>query len=129
MSVKYIITEKGNPSKPAEPKKFYATAKADGEVTFRKLSKEISNISTTVSDTDVLAVLNVLVKALINHLSEGRIVRFGEFGSFQVSLSSEGAATRKEFNTSLIRNSKITFRPGTNLKEMLATLKYEKYEK
>ena len=119
MSVKYIITEKGNPSKPAEPKKFYATAKADGEVTFRKLSKEISNISTTVSDTDVLAVLNVLVKALINHLSEGRIVRFGEFGSFQVSLSSEGAATRKEFNTSLIRNSKITFRPGTNLKEML----------
>lgn len=129
MSVKYIITEKGNPSKPAEPKKFYATAKADGEVTFRKLSKEISNISTTVSDTDVLAVLNVLVKALINHLSEGRIVRFGEFGSFQVSLSSEGATTRKEFNTSLIRNSKITFRPGTNLKEMLATLKYEKYEK
>lgn len=129
MSVKYIITEKGNPSKPAEPKKFYATAKADGEVTFRKLSKEISNISTTVSDTDVLAVLNVLVKALINHLSEGRIVRFGEFGSFQVSLSSEGAATRKEFNTSLIRNSKITFRPGTNLKEMLATLRYEKYEK
>lgn len=129
MSVKYIITEKGNPSKPAEPKKFYATAKADGEVTFKKLSKEISNISTTVSDTDVLAVLNVLVKALINHLSEGRIVRFGEFGSFQVSLSSEGAATRKEFNTSLIRNSKITFRPGTNLKEMLATLKYEKYEK
>lgn len=129
MSVKYIITEKGNPSKPAEPKKFYATAKADGEVTFKKLSKEISDISTTVSDTDVLAVLNVLVKALINHLSEGRIVRFGEFGSFQVSLSSEGAATRKEFNTSLIRNSKITFRPGTNLKEMLATLKYEKYEK
>ncbi|MDO4704478.1 HU family DNA-binding protein [Tannerella sp.] len=129
MSVKYIITEKGNPSKPAEPKKFYATAKADGEVTFRKLSKEISNISTTVSDTDVLAVLNVLVKALINHLSEGRIVRFGEFGSFQVSLSSEGAVTRKEFNASLIRNSKITFRPGTNLKEMLATLKYEKYEK
>ena len=129
MSVKYIITEKGNPSKPTEPKKFYAMAKADGEVTFKKLSKEISTISTTVSDTDVLAVLNVLGKVLVNHLSEGRIVRFGEFGSFQVSLSSEGAATQKEFNTSLIRSSKITFRPGVDLKEMLMTLKYEKYEK
>lgn len=129
MSVKYIITEKGNPLKPTEPKKFYATAKADGEVTFKKLSKEISTISTTISDTDVLAVLNVLGKVLVNHLSEGRIVRFGEFGSFQVSLSSEGAATQKEFNTSLIRSSKITFRPGVDLKEMLMTLKYEKYEK
>lgn len=129
MAVKYIISPKGNPAKPEEPKKFYATAKADSEVTFRQLSKEIAQGSTTVSDTDVLAVLNDLSKVLRTHLSEGRIVRFGDFGSFQVSVSSEGAETAAKFTASLIRSAKINFRPGVDLKEMLATLKYEKYSK
>lgn len=39
MSVKYTLTEKGNPSNPDAPKKFYANAKSTGEVTFRNLSK------------------------------------------------------------------------------------------
>lgn len=129
MAVKYTITEKGNPAKPDEPKKFYATAKADGEVTFRQLSREIAQSSTTVSDTDVLAVLNDLTKILANHLSNGRIVRFGDFGSFQVSLSSEGAETPEKFTSSLIRSAKINFRPGVDLRDMIATLKYEKYSK
>lgn len=112
MPVKYVVTEKGNPAKPEEPKKFYAQAKADGEVSFRKLSKEIAQGSTTVSDTDVLAVLNDLTKLLRDHLSEGRIVRFGDFGSFQVSVSSSGAETAEKFNSSLIRGAKINFRPA-----------------
>lgn len=126
MSVKYSLSKKGNPGKPQEPKKFYANAKAAGEVTFRSLSKEISSGSTTVSDTDVLAVLNDLAKALSRHLSEGRIVRFGEFGSFQVSISSEGAEKEEKFNNSMIKKGKILFRPGIDLREMLATVKYEK---
>lgn len=126
MSVKYTLSEKGNPAKPEVPKKFYATAKSTGEVTFRNLSKEIAQGSTTVSDTDVMAVLNDLTKLLARHLSEGRIVRFGDFGSFQISVSSEGAETEAKFNQSLIKGAKIAFRPGIDLKEMIATLKYEK---
>jgi len=57
MAVKYVVVEKGNPGNPTAPKKWYATAKASGELTFKKLSKEIAEGSTTVSDTDVLAVL------------------------------------------------------------------------
>jgi hypothetical protein len=64
MAVKYIIVPHGNPGKPAAPKKFYAQAKGGGEFTLRKLSKEIAEDSTTVSDTDVLAVLNDLTKTL-----------------------------------------------------------------
>ena len=126
MSVKYTLTEKGNPSNPDAPKKFYANAKSTGEVTFRNLSKEISQGSTMVSDTDVLAVLNDLTKVLARHLSEGRIVRLGDFGSFQISISSEGAETEAKFKSSLIKNAKIAFRPGLDLKEALATLKFEK---
>jgi predicted histone-like DNA-binding protein len=126
MSVKYVLTAKGNPGKPEEPQKYYAQAKADGEVTFKKLGKEIAEGSTTVSDSDVLAVLNDLTKCLNRHLAEGRIVRFGDFGSFQISLSSEGAETEEKFHQSLIRGGKVTFRPGQDLRDMLSNLKYEK---
>ena len=126
MPVQYSLSEKGNPGNPTAPKKFYANAKSTGEVTFRSLSKEIAGGSTTVSDTDVLAVLNDLSKALAKHLSEGRIVRFGDFGSFSLRLSSEGAETCDKFNSSLIKGAKITFRPGIDLKEMLSVVKFEK---
>ncbi len=126
MAVTYVLTRKGNPGNPEAPKKFYAQAKARDELTFRKLSKEIAEGSTTVSDSDVLAVLNDLNKVLIRHLENGEIVRFGDFGSFQIALSSEGAETEKKFNTSMIKSAKVNFRPGIDLREMLATLKYEK---
>ena len=126
MAVTYVLVERGNPQKPEEVKKFYAQAKASGEVTFKNLSKEIAQGSTTVSDTDVLAVLNDLSKILSRHLAEGRIVRFGDFGAFQIGLSSEGAESADKFTSSLIKGAKITFRPGVDLRDTIATLKYEK---
>ncbi len=126
MPVKYNLSEKGKPGDRDAAKKFYANAKSSGEVTFRSLSKEIASGSTTVSDTDVMAVLNDLTKALSRHLADGKIVRFGDFGSFQISLRSEGAETAEKFNASMIKGAKILFRPGLDLKDMLSTVKYEK---
>ncbi|MDR1408545.1 MAG: HU family DNA-binding protein [Tannerella sp.] len=126
MAVNYVLVERGNPGDPKAPKKFYAQAKSSGELTLRKLSKEIAEGSTTVSDTDVLAVLNDLTKVLKRHLDDGRIVRFGDFGTFQITVSSDGAETADKFHSSLIKNPKVTFRPGVDLKETLATLKYAK---
>ncbi len=91
MAIKYVLTQRGNPGNPEAPKKFYAQAKSTGDVTRKKLSKEIAENSSTVSDTNVLAVLNDLTKFLNRHLSEGQIVRFGDFGTFQISITSEGA--------------------------------------
>jgi nucleoid DNA-binding protein len=88
MAVNYVVIEKGNPT---APKKFYAQAKSSGELTLKKLGKAISEDSTTVSDTDVLAVLNDLTKVLKRHLENGEIVRFGDFGTFQIAVSSESA--------------------------------------
>ena len=126
MSTKYVLVQRGNPLKPDEAKKWYATAKSSGELTFRKLSKEISEGSTTVSDTDVLAVLNDLTKVLKRHLENGEIVRFGDFGSFQISISSEGAEKEEKFHHAMIKSSKVVFRPGIDLKEMQRNLTFEK---
>jgi predicted histone-like DNA-binding protein len=126
MTVPFVTVEKGNPADPSAPKKHHALAKARGQLTLRGLGKEIAEGSTTVSDTDVLAVLNDLVKILCRHLANGEIVRFGDFGSFQVSLRSEGAETAEKFRPSMIKSTKVVFRPGIDLKEMQKTLKFEK---
>ena len=126
MAITYVLTQKGNPGNPTAPKKFHAQAKGRNELTFRQLSKEIAEGSTTVSDSDVMAVLNDLIKVLKRHLSNGEIVRLGDFGSFQVAITSEGADTEAKFNPSLIKGGKIVFRPGIDLREMLATLQFEK---
>jgi predicted histone-like DNA-binding protein len=126
LAVPYVIIERDNPLNPTVAKKFYAQAKGRKAVTFRAICKEIAGASTTVSDTDALAVLNDLIKVLRRHLNEGEIVRFGDFGTFQVSLSSSGAETAAQFNASLIKKPKVAFRPGIDLRDMLATLKYEK---
>ena len=127
MAVEYKLVERINPLRREEPKKFYAQVKSTGEITLKKLGKEIA-LGSMVSDTDVLAVLNDLTKALARHLSEGHIVRLGDFGSFQISLSSKGVESPEKFNASVMKNPKIIFRPGVDLREMLATLKYEKGE-
>ncbi|MDP9955127.1 putative histone-like DNA-binding protein [Epilithonimonas hungarica] len=129
MPVKYNVTERKNLQDPQAAPKFYASAKADGEINLKSLSKEISGGSTTVSDTDVLAVLNDLIKTVSRHLADGKIVKLGDFGNFQVSISSDGAETAEKVTAALIRSNKINFRPGVDLRDMLSTVKYEKYKK
>jgi hypothetical protein len=50
----------------------------------------------------------------------------GDFGAFQITVSSEGAEAQEKFNASLIKGSKVVFRPGIDLKEMQNNLKFEK---
>jgi predicted histone-like DNA-binding protein len=126
MSVKYNVSEKVNPLKPTEPKKWYANARSNGDFTFRQLSKEIAEGSTTVSDTDVLAVLNDLTKILRRHLENGEIVRFGDFGSFQITIGSSGADSKEKFHATMIKTKRVSFRPGIDLKEMVNNLKFER---
>jgi predicted histone-like DNA-binding protein len=125
MAVKYTVSERGNPLQPKQPKKWYANAKSTGDTTLKALGKEIA-LRSTISSADTQAVLVALTEVLVEHLAEGKIVRLGDFGAFQVSVSSEGAETGAKFNASLIKGSKVVFRPGIDIKEMQKNLKFEK---
>ncbi len=80
----------------------------------------------TVNGADIRAVLYALVEAMQSSLSNGQAVRLGELGSLRVSIGSEGKATEKEINSSSIKNAKVIFTPGKDIKKMLDTLEYEK---
>ena len=52
-------------------------------------------------------------------------MRLGDLGSLQIGLNSEGAASVKEFSSSMIKGAHIIFRPGKTLAELLKILSYQ----
>ena len=128
MSVKYSVVMRKNPSKIAEPGKFYAHAQAYGELDFDSLCEDV-NGRCTVTKADVSAVIESVLETMKQSLAKGEIVRLGNFGSFQVGLSSRGAATEDEYCSALIRGTKITFRPGKLLSNMQKILTYSQVAK
>lgn len=125
MAVEYVLVERGNPADKAAPKKFYPQAKAKGEVTLKEVCTIIADRS-TASKGDVTLILDGFVHTLLVELAKGNIVRMGDFGSFQISISGEGAASAGTFTSSMIESASITFRPGKDLRDMLTTLTFEK---
>ena len=125
MSVKFKSLQRRNPQDTTAPEKFYAAAIADGQTDLDKLAELIS-YQCTVTEADCYAVLMSLEHNIISELGEGRIVKLGRLGNFQVSVSSDGMATAAEVTSSSITKNRILFRPGKKLRNLLATLTYSK---
>ncbi len=125
MSVNFKSIARKNPRDLAATPKYYALAMSKGVTDIDRLSAQISDGS-TVRQADVYAVIISLVNAIQGELREGRTVRLGKLGSFSLTLSSNGIETEEEVGASLIKNVKIRYRPGSELKDMLKTLKFNK---
>lgn len=126
MGLKFKPLLRKNPQDQNIPGKYYATAIADGEVNMERLAAMISYQS-SVTESDCLAVLLGLEHNIIDQLDQGRIVRVGCLGSFQVSISSIGANSAIEVNANSITKSRILFRPGKRFKTMLLRLEFKKF--
>ena len=125
MSVKFKAVSRKNPQDLTAPEKFYARAIADGEVDLDTLAQMISD-QNTVTETDCYAVLISLEKNIINELGQGRIVKLGRMGTFQVGISSGGSATADEVTSNAIVKTRINFRPGKRMKNFLKTVTFKK---
>lgn len=126
MSIKFKVIERGQPGVAGGgEKKFYASPVMSGELTLAGLTKAIEK-NCTVSGADIRAVLYAMVDVAIDSLADGSIVRLGDLGSLRVSLSSEGKTSPEQVKTDAIKSTSVIFTPGTRIKEMLETVKYQK---
>ena len=126
-SVTYSVSPRINPRDKEAAPKFYAQAQARGDVNIREMAERIQS-TCTVTKADVYAVLVALEDVIVAALQNGEIVRLGELGTFQLSLSGKGAVTEEDYNTSLIKRAKINFRPGLTLAGMLGKLQFSKVD-
>ena len=125
MAIKYKVLPRKNPQDILAPEKFYAAAIADGDVDLDRLAELIS-YQCTVTETDCYAVLLSLEHNIIGELKQGRIVKLGRLGNFQVGLSSTGSDTAAEVSAAAITKSRILFRPGKKLRGMLNDVSFKK---
>ena len=124
-TLKYSVIPRINPRDRETEPKFYAQVHTSGDVSMREMCERIEQ-SCTVTKADVYAVLVAMENVIIDALKGGEIVRLGDLGTLRVSLSSKGALTEKEYNTSLITRKRILFRAGTVLSEAMANLTFMK---
>lgn len=125
MAIKFKTQSRKNPQDLTAPEKFYAAAIADGDVDLDRLAELIS-YQCTVTETDCYAVLLALEHNIIGELGQGRIVKLGRLGNFQVGISSTGSNTAAEVSANAITKSRILFRPGKKLRSMLNDVSFKK---
>lgn len=126
-AVTYSVVERKNPHSPEEPGKFYAQVQARGEMGLREIAERIQR-ECTLTRADTIAVLTALEDVVSEGLQGGEIVRLGELGSLQVSVSGQGVEKEEEYNDGLIERKRILFRPGRTLRNTLSTLSFERVE-
>ena len=118
MSIKFKTIAHKNPQDLIAAPKYYATKANNGELTLKSLSALIAQMS-TVSKTDIIAVLSALTEVIPQQLEEGKVIRLSELGSFNVSLSSTPSDTPEEVTSSNVVKLKLLFRPSHELKRQV----------
>ena len=124
-NVTYSVAPRINPRDKEAPPKYYGRVQANGDVNIREMSERIQQ-TCTVHKADVQAVLLALEDTITDALKSGEIVRLGDLGTFQIGISSKGALTEEDYDTSLIKKARINFRPGSALVGVLSNLTYQK---
>ncbi|MCI0613189.1 hypothetical protein L0244_09380, partial [bacterium] len=124
MALKYRLLQKRNPQNPQLPGKVYAQAITKDEVDFRQLAQQISAIS-TVSVIDIVGVIEAFVQLIPRHLTQGEIIRLGDFGSFALGIFSEGVEVEKILRKDN-QESQNLLPPGKGTQKILAQIEFEK---
>ena len=70
--------------------------------------------------------LEAFLHVVPEKLADGKIVELGDFGTFRVTVSSEGAALAADVNVRSITDTRVIFTPGKRFKQMLDTIQFQK---
>ena len=124
-NVTYSVSPRINPRDKEAAPKYYGQVQASGDISLRETAERIQS-SCTVHKSDVFAVLVALEDVITDALKGGEIVRLGDLGTFQISISSKGAVTEEDYSDALIKKARIIFRPGLALAGALSGLTFQK---
>jgi predicted histone-like DNA-binding protein len=123
MAVKLRKIMKKNPQDLTQAK-WYLTQEKTGNVGIKEIAKEIEGRS-ALSLGDVQSVLSNMVEILPLFLKLGQSVNLEGFGSFRISVSSEGADKPEDLNARHIKGVKLLFLPSNDLKRNLEGITFE----
>ena len=129
MAVPFISRLRINPQNKKAPAKYYPAAACIAEIGINQLAEEISE-STTLTATDILGVINSLLRIIPKYLMLGYKVRLDTFGAFKFGLKTncKGYNTAKEVTANDITGLKILFLADSMMKARLQKPQYTKLD-
>lgn len=125
MSAKYTVVERKDPQNPDVEGKYYTSNKSDGLIDVREMAEYISQRS-GVSVGHVQGIIEDLGEEIESSLLRGETLSLGPIGILSMNVSGEGATTKENYNTSLIKKAYIHLRVRKTLLNKLSEVKYEK---
>lgn len=124
----YIVVSRKNLLKPQEAPKFYAMARSGRKVSVKDVCKRISERS-SYSKGELEGCIGEFLIEIVNVLGEGNIVQMGDLGNFRMSLKTAvPTKTEKEFTNSCIKEGRILFHPGNDLRKLCKTMDFALYK-
>jgi predicted histone-like DNA-binding protein len=123
MAVKLKKISRKNPQNLSQSK-WYLTQEKTGTVGTQEIAKEIEGRS-ALSLGDVQSVLSNLVEILPLFLKLGQTINLEGFGSFRISVTSEGTATPEELTARNVNGVKLIFLPSVELKRNIEGISFE----
>lgn len=108
----------------------YGRAVVNQVVHTRAIAKKITE-RCTVTEPDILAVINALMTEISANIADGNKVVLDEFGSFKLGIRTSPAESAKKFTSANIKNMYVIYSPytvmdqGKRVKPMLSGIKME----
>ena len=125
MSIKFNVVERGNPTNPQAPKKFYPSIQSSGRMTVRELAEQASQMS-TLTTMDMMAAIESFLTIVPRELAKGNIVELGDFGNFWLRTNTEGIETASDVRGNQILSILPRFNAGKEFKRLLDSAEFEK---
>jgi predicted histone-like DNA-binding protein len=107
------------------PPQYYPVVKSNGRINQRGLAQKGTKMS-TMSAADLAAGLEVLLDLIPEQLLEGKIVDLGDFGSFRLTVKTEGSETEEDVTANNIKSIHVRFTPGKEFKDAISRARFEK---
>ncbi|MAD98168.1 MAG: DNA-binding protein [Flavobacteriaceae bacterium] len=118
MALRYRITGRNN-SIGKNNKQYIMQAVHKGVVNSESISAHISR-ATSLSETDVLAVLHALASQMERHLEDGRIVDLDYIGRFKIGFKGKAKDRPEDLSVQKdIQSFHINYQPSVKLKRKL----------
>ena len=102
-----------------EQQKVFAVAQYAEVMDLSKFAKHISTHGCVYGHADINAVLNIAVDHIREELLEGKKIRLGALGDFDITLSSNGVADASTFTAQNITDVKLQWEPGPDFKNLI----------
>ena len=124
MAVNYAVMKTRNPNGVQGTDYFHGRAVKTSDYDFEDLAGDVQ-MSTTVTEADVLGVLRAMKGYIVKALLAGRVVVLNDIGRFQIGLkgkcyTAETMQAEGFTPASMINGHRIVFRPDAKLKSAIA---------